>query len=404
MRKIHKILVGLLCVPALIACGDLMDTHKEFIEGGEIIYAPKPDTIYFKAGKERVQLNYKITKAPNIKELQVTWNKGEAKRSFPLEMVNGNSEGVLYIDELTERAYSFEVKLIDSFGHSSLQTAGYGRAYGSVFQSTLRVRTITDMKATDDGGVIEWTPASSGVLYNEVKYINNQGQEAIAQVDSESAQLLLPDFRTGTGVEYRSVYIPEEGCADKFYTDWYTSEADGFIFPHTYSTSEQGINRSAWSTLLCESVREGDGQGVPGLFDGDRNTYWHSGYDDGRVECPYAMIFDMKEALWIGKIGLMQRNGGYNFRLTGVDFYISGDEQYAGSKDGNNWTLLVRTTPIGSDEMQWFDVPISVIEGLHKGRFLKMVIARTYDNNNGIAAMAELAIQRIVAVDGVPVE
>ena len=111
----------------------------------------------------------------------------------------------------------------------------------------------------------------------------------------------------------------------------------------------------------------------------------------------------MKESLWIGKIGLMQRNGGYNFRLTGVDFYISDDEAYAGNKEGNNWTLLLRTSPQRGDDMQWFDVSEAMIKTHTKGHLLKMVISRTYDNN-GIAAMAEMAVQRITAVDGVPVQ
>lgn len=403
MRNIYKALAGLACLFMASACSDLMDTHKEFIKGGEIIYAPKPDTIYFKAGKNRVQLNYKISKAPNIKEIEVSWNRGEDIRNFPLEMENGGSEGVLYIEDLVEHSYSFEVKLIDNFGHSSLSTSGFGRSYGDIYQASLQSRAADALKATDEGGVIVWLPASSGLLYNEVKYTNNQGVEKTVQSSADDSQLLLPDFQSGKGVQYRSVYIPEENCVDKFYTEWRNSEDDGLIFPHTYSCTEEGINRSQWEVLLCESVQLGDGQGVPGMLDGDRNTYWHSGYDNNRVDCPYAIIFDMKESLWIGKIGIMQRNGGYNFRLTGVDFYISDDEAYAGNKEGNNWTLLLRTSPQRGDDMQWFDVSEAMITTHTKGRLLKMVISRTYDNN-GIAAMAEMAVQRITAVDGVPVQ
>lgn len=403
MRNIYKTLTGLTCIFTLLACSDLMDTHKEFIEGGEIIYAPKPDTIYFKAGKNRVQLNYEISKAPNIKEIEVSWNKGEDTKTFPLEVENGASTGALYIENLAEHAYTFEVRLVDNFGHSSLKISGFGRSYGDIYQSSLQLRTVDALKATDEGGIIEWMPASSGLLYNEVKYINNQGEEKTIQSDADDSQLILPDFQSGKGVQYRSVYIPEENCVDAFYTEWRNSEEDGLIFPHIYSCTEEGIDRSQWNILLCESVQEGDGQGVPGILDGDRNTFWHSGYDNNRVDCPYAIIFDMKESLWIGKIGLMQRNGGYNYRLTGVDFYVSDDEAYARNKEDNHWTLLLRTNPQRSDDMQWFDIPEAMMEAKVKGHLLKMVISRTYDNN-GIAAMAEMAVQRITAVDGAPVQ
>ena len=403
MRNIYKTLTGLACLFMLLACSDLMDTHKEFIEGGEIIYAPKPDTIYFKAGKNRVQLNYEISKAPNIREIEVSWNKGEDTRAFPLEMVNGENKGALFLEDLAEHAYTFEVRLVDNFGHTSLAIPGFGRAYGDIYQSTLQTRTADVLKATDEGGVVVWMPASSGLLYNEVKYINNEGVEKTIQSDADDSQLVIPDFRSGKGIQYRSVYVPEENCVDKFYTEWRDSEEDGLIFPHVYSCTEEGIDRSQWEILLCESVQLGDGQGVPGMLDGDRNTYWHSGYDNNRVDCPYAIIFDMKESLWIGKIGLMQRNGGYNFRLTGVDFYISDDEAYAGNKDDNHWTLLLRTSPQRGDDMQWFDVSEAMIKAEAKGHLLKMVVSRTYDNN-GITAIAEMAVQRITAVDGVPVQ
>ena len=417
MRNIYKTLSGLACLLAVFACDDLMDTHKEFVKDGEIIYAPKPDTVYFHAGKNRIQLNYEITKSPNIKEMEVSWNLGECSKTFPLEMVDGANKGTLYIDELEERAYTFEVKLKDSYGHSSLMTSGFGRVYGNTYQSMLRYRNIDRMIATNEGGTVEWMPSAEGLLYNEVKYIDNEGHEQCVQSSRDEMELLLPDFKSGTGISYRSAYLPEEDCADVFYTEWKNSEDDGFVFPHIYTSTEEGIDRSGWKVLYCASnhVGGGDGAGPGAIIDGKNNTYWHSGYDGydkDQVACPYPIIFDMGESLWLGKIGVMQRNGSYNYRLTAVNFYISDDETFdeAGHGEGNNWTLLCRTNPVASNNMQWFDIAGSVLDAKAKGHLLKMVIAGTQSSNsggelnNGICAMAEMSVQRISTVDGDPIE
>ena len=77
MKRIYdNLLLLLLCLSGLCSCDDVMDTHKAFIQGGEIIYAPMPDTIFFVAGKNRVELNYEISKAPNVKFMKCKWSNG----------------------------------------------------------------------------------------------------------------------------------------------------------------------------------------------------------------------------------------------------------------------------------------------------------------------------------------
>lgn len=404
MKTIYKGIYGCaLCLLSLGACDDLMDTHQPYIEGGEIVYAPKPDTIYIQSGKNRVQLNYEISKSPNIKEIEVSWNNGENVERFPVELTDGACQNQVYIENLPERSYTFQVKLVDIHGNYSLPLTGFGRSYGENYQKTLRKRDITAMRASDEGGIIEWAPASNELVYNEVTYEDATGQKQTVQSEATSDRLILPHVKTGSSISYRSVYLPEANCVDLFYTEWTDSRDEGFTFPHAYSCTEDGINRNAWTTLLCESIRDGDGQGVPGMFDGDRNTYWHSGYDDGRVDCPYELIFDMQQTLWIGRIGVMQRNGGYNYRLTDIAFYTTTDETYAGDKNGNQWMLLTKVSCSASDDMQWFDIPEEIMEQTLKGRFLKMVITDTHDHD-GICAIAELAVQQVKSVDGIPVK
>ena len=43
MKRIYSLLVFIACTLLITSCEDFMDVHKEYIEGGEIIYAPNPD-------------------------------------------------------------------------------------------------------------------------------------------------------------------------------------------------------------------------------------------------------------------------------------------------------------------------------------------------------------------------
>ena len=94
MKRIYNnFLLLLICLSGFSACDDVMDTHKAFIEGGEIIYAPKPDTIFFVAGKNRIELNYAISKAPNVKFINVYWDNGNGSLIEPLELSSGTEKG-----------------------------------------------------------------------------------------------------------------------------------------------------------------------------------------------------------------------------------------------------------------------------------------------------------------------
>ena len=130
MKRIYdNLLLLLLCLSGLCSCDDVMDTHKAFIQGGEIIYAPMPDTIFFVAGKNRVELNYEISKAPNVKFMNVYWDNGAGSLVVPLELSSGTEKGKVILDDMEEKSYTFTVELQDSYGHKSLKTTGIGSSY-----------------------------------------------------------------------------------------------------------------------------------------------------------------------------------------------------------------------------------------------------------------------------------
>jgi hypothetical protein len=56
MNRLLKFITLIMIAGAFFSCDDMMDTHRKYLEGGEIIYAPKVDSLVFHNGKGRVQL------------------------------------------------------------------------------------------------------------------------------------------------------------------------------------------------------------------------------------------------------------------------------------------------------------------------------------------------------------
>lgn len=386
----------LLCFCSFCGCDDVMDTHKAFIQGGEIIYAPMPDTVFFVAGKNRIELNYEISKAPNVKYLNVYWDNGDGSLIVPLELSSGAGKGTVILDNLEEKAYTFTVELEDSYGHKSLKTTGVGSSYGEKYQASLSQRRINRMSTSNDGGSIEWNIASEDLVRTEVRYTNADGEDVLLEMDASQNTLNCPGAKPGGYVEFRSAYIPEETCIDIFYTPWVRSDETGMIFPHVYTMEE--ADRSDWQLLYYDNTDPGEGK-PEYIIDNNPSSYWHSNYQEGQKKSyPFTFVIDMKEKLLPGKLGAMSRQD--NFYTKGISYYLSDDEEFTmGNPDGNHWTYIGEIDLQKQNPMQWSDVANSLLERQQKGRYLKVVCTSGHAASH-LGALAEITVQKVTAIDG----
>lgn len=397
MKRIYtNFLFLLLCLCVFLSCDDVMDTHKAFIEGGEIIYAPKPDTIYFVAGRNRIELNYTISKAPNVKFMNVYWDNGNGSLTEPLELSSGTETGKILINNLEEKSYTFIVELEDSYGHKSLKTSGVGSSYGDNYQASLSERRISRMSTGDNGGIIEWNIASENLVRNEIKYVSDSGEEVCLKMDAENSTLICPGAKPGGFVEYRSVYIPEEACVDTFYTAWIRSDESGMIFPHVYTMEE--ADRQNWELLYYDNSDPEEGK-PEYILDNNPSSYWHSNYRDGQQKpYPFTFVIDMKEELLVGKLGAMSREN--NHYTKDISYYVSADDEFTdGNPNGNHWTYIGEIELLKQNGMQWNDAVLSTLEKRQKGRFLKVICTSGHGASH-LGAIAEITVQKVTEIDG----
>ncbi|MRY31340.1 hypothetical protein GKD83_15565, partial [Parabacteroides goldsteinii] len=130
MKRIYSLLVFIACTLLITSCEDFMDVHKEYIEGGEIIYAPKPDSIAFIAGKERILFFCRTYNSPNVKSVNLYWNDGLDSLLIPVSFNSSYDSIEVVLDNMEEKSYTFTVQLVDNFDHRSLSVTDFGTSYG----------------------------------------------------------------------------------------------------------------------------------------------------------------------------------------------------------------------------------------------------------------------------------
>lgn len=357
MKRIYSLAILAASILSFTSCEDFMDIHEEYIEGGEIIYAPKPDSVYFVAGKGRVLFNCRTYNAPNVRSIDVYWNDGLDSLIIPVELKTGYDSISVILDNLEEKSYTFNIQTTDNFGHKSLFMTDFGTSYGDTYQATLNDRLIESLSLSDQEGTIKWYYAPQYLVRSEVRYVKKDGSQAIAKVPSTDDLVLLPDVKPGSTFEYRSLYIPEEAAIDTFATAWKEYETP---FPTEYK-----YDCSSWKVLSVSDVSTSEGGGMDALIDDDLSSYWQSAYEGGDAPLPHWAVIDMQTPKKISRVELYRRSG--NTDTKSVELYVS-DQPDANT---GNWTKIGTAV---FDEGDSSSITLPETTGAGKGRYLKLLL------------------------------
>lgn len=357
MKRIYSLFIFILGISALSSCDDFMDVHKEYIEDGEIIYAPKPDTISFVAGKERILFHCRTYNAPNVKSVDVYWNGGLDSLIIPVSLGSDYDSLDVVLNNMQERSYTFNVHMRDHFGHKSLSVTNFGSSYGASYQSTLNDRRIKGIFLFDTGGVIDWYSSMEGLVRNEIRYTRKDGTEALAWLPAEKYSVTCPDIQPGSTFEYRSLYIPEEEAIDTFATAWKTYEE---AFP-----SEYKFDRTNWAVLAVSDETASDGGGKDAIIDDDLNSWWHSNYTDESTPLPHWVIIDMESSKQISKVEVYRRSGTTDTKT--VEIYVGNSPD----ADASGWVEIATDVFYNGDCLE---LPIPESKDTNQGRYLKVFL------------------------------
>jgi len=226
MKRYLKSCIFSIClaVAALTdACHKMDETYVDFLEGGEIRYAKKADTIWASPGKNRIKLST-VLAGTNFSKYKVYWND----RTDSMEVAIADKKRLdtlnVMIESLMEGDYTFELYTYDKEQHRSVVTDVAGLVYGDSYQSTLFNRIVVDFKL-DDSGLSE-------VIWDEQIPRQAVGVELIFKDKAQQAYHLIrpieesttPISRTllGDSLQYRTLFLPDTNAIDTFYADFQT--------------------------------------------------------------------------------------------------------------------------------------------------------------------------------------
>ncbi|MDR3246758.1 MAG: discoidin domain-containing protein [Prevotellaceae bacterium] len=338
-------LTGAFCVMALMtmqSCSKMNDLSDRFLDEGSIIYAARADSVAVHPGNGRAELVIYI-KTERIDYVRVYWSDDKTLyRDVPVN----NLPGVYSVSiELDESAYVFNLVSVDIYGNESLPVEATGTVYGNNFQSSITARSITKIHVSTTAGMtLTWGNSVNYGVANEVIYTNLDNRVVHLTIPFSEKTTWIANWKSG--LEYRTLSIPETTAADTFKT------------PLTVATCPPPVPfvKSNWIIAAKSSEVNGSTENYAlNAINGRYDDRWHSG---NAFYPNHWMILDFGGVEYVRRFGVMPSK----FDEAVVDRRFPKGVQLDVSFDNENWTTVGEypTVEPQRDVEQWFTLSATV--------------------------------------------
>ncbi|BDD08622.1 hypothetical protein FUAX_10540 [Fulvitalea axinellae] len=347
----YKLLL-LSCVALCVfSCQDMYEVHEEFVDGKEIVYAPKVDSVLVRPGNGRMELGMMTINSKNVTKMRVTWDNGKKSFEQAVEITDEEQTVSVLLEEMEEKAYNFRVYAIDKEGNVSIETRAFGLVYGEIYRKNITNRSLLEKKFDKDRKMLylNWFDAPKNSYGVELKYTDATGTQKEISFENDISMSDLPGAVPGSKISYRTKYKPEENAIDFFYTDW--KEA---TLPETY-LEEMDKSKFAVHALPTDIAGDAWGGHISKLWNGtvSGGDFYHSSNDE---PLPHHFTFDMGAlgklvSCWVDP---RKNNNSSNVKVVqfwGIDDITdaatalpSADEGWEAESKAKGWTLLGSAT------------------------------------------------------------
>lgn len=201
----------------IFACDKMEDVHKEYIEEGEIEYAPRPLMLTVQSGFNRLKVSWVLT-STKMADACVIVSDGKELAKFNTEtLTDATVEWML--TNLEERSYNLDVFTVTTEGDTSVVSSTVGTVYGSVYKESLSNVTLKHVEVVDDTLRFNAVGFYQGLAGYNMQYTNLKSQlvDTFLNVTTDKVKL---DANLDEAIRIRTGYLPEVTAVDTIYTDF----------------------------------------------------------------------------------------------------------------------------------------------------------------------------------------
>lgn len=363
MRKqiVYKLFFLSMLVAFLLAsCSDMYE-YKKFLEGGEIQYTGKIDSVVVFSGDERVAVTGLFISDPKVVNCRIYWNLRADSVDVPVNRTEGVDK-LYQIIELPENSYSFEIFTYDALGNKSISVTAPGNSYGASYKASLPNRLIDSAKEEDDedgtiNAVIKWRDmdTSLGAYEVKVEYIDAEGAAHTVNLPMTEKSTTLANYKSGSTISHVTLFVPEKGCLDTFQSSGASYVAEPL--PPKPVLVEDPEENEMDKTTFVEFPLPGDGVAAASvlaatkLWDGITQENWTARYVTNNTDVPQSVTINMGQMARLTKLKLWNygddSGGGVDGRRNHYasghikKFEVWGSQEEPNADGGwDGWTVL----------------------------------------------------------------
>lgn len=195
------------------------DAYRRYMEGGEITYPGRADTVLARSGLNRIQLSVILGNDPLVTRLKVFWNNNTDSLELPVKRTTGVDTITVLVTGLNEGDYNFTVYTYDKENHRSVMVNAFGVAQGQNYVGTLNNRTLQSVMQSADGNqvILNWGAPAAGEQGIDVNYTAADGTSRKVTVPATETRTVLPDYKALSLLTYNSKYKPDSTAFEYFY-------------------------------------------------------------------------------------------------------------------------------------------------------------------------------------------
>ena len=300
---INRLFLGLAIATLITACSKMDDTYSGFVEGGEVPYSKRPDSIEMFPGHNRIGFSWLLISTPNVTECKVLWNNDQDSTSIPVDITKEVDSVHITIDGLEGGFYTFKFITVDQAGHRSIPKAITGRVYGNEYTSTLLNRQVSQALLFGGHPLLSWyDQQDTTAIGTEVSYIDPAGAAQRMIIPNDETLTTIPGSVQGDSVRIRTLFIPDSMAIDTFYSHYetlYLAEAE-----------PQQLDKSAFSAFILPTDAPAWKSTYPmsNMWDDDiEGTSWYRTTNGSGV--PHWFTIDLGTLTKLSSYTLWQRGG-----------------------------------------------------------------------------------------------